>query len=104
MQNPEPDIVCTLDNAHFPERLTWIRALFAKHLRDRTRDDLLLHLTLDPAAVQDVDDLVRRERACCAFLDFNVQKSAEAVRLTIRAPEAARESADLIFSAFDKAS
>ena len=99
----EPEIACTLDGASFADRLAWIRALFARHLRQRTQDGLKLHLTLDGEAAGDVDDLVRRERACCAFLAFEVTRAGDAVRLTIEAPEAARDSAGVIFSAFDRA-
>lgn len=96
------EIVCTLEGASFAERVIWIRALFARSLLERREEGLALHLALAPEAADDVDDLVRRERACCAFLEFEVERSADAVRLTIKAPEAARDSAGLMFAAFDR--
>ena len=47
-----------------------------------------------------VEEMVAGERECCAFLDLDVQEKPDAVRLTITAPERAREAADDAFAPF----
>ena len=42
----------------------------------------------------------RGEQACCAFLDFETRDEDEAIRVVIRAPERAREAADIVFEPF----
>ena len=54
-------------------------------------------LALSPPRVR---EMVRLERACCAFLTFDLQERPDDVRLTIAAPEAAREAAEAIFHQF----
>jgi hypothetical protein len=44
--------------------------------------------------------MVDRERACCAFLDFDLNETGDTVRLNITAPEEARGSADTLFEPF----
>ena len=99
MTNSEsPPIVCTLGSGDFKDRIGWIRELSAKSLRSHRRDGLMLELTYDRPAAPDVHDLVRRERACCSFLRFDVRESADAVHLTITAPPEA--AADELFAQF----
>jgi hypothetical protein len=69
-------------------------------MREKRRADLRLELTYAPEAAERVREMVRRERECCAFLDFKLQKEADAVRLTIVAPEGAREAAEMLFEPF----
>ena len=95
-----PPIACTLAAGNFKERLTWIADLNRASLRNHCRDDLRLQLTYAPEAIDQVREMVRRERDCCAFLTFALRQDADAVRLTIEAPEAAREAADTVFGPF----
>jgi hypothetical protein len=44
--------------------------------------------------------MVRKERACCAFLTFEVREQAHEVWLTIKAPEDVRSTADALFEPF----
>jgi len=44
--------------------------------------------------------MVKREQKCCAFLTFKLREDADATRLAVVAPEAAREDADLLFEPF----
>ncbi len=44
--------------------------------------------------------MVRKERACCGFLMFEMDEQPDVVRLTIRVPEAAREAANALFAQF----
>jgi hypothetical protein len=97
--NPAP-IACTLGAGDLGERLAWIAELNATWLRDYRRDDLRLELTYAPDARDRVLELVRREQQCCAFLTFEVRETADAVRLIIVAPEAARGAAEAMFGPF----
>ncbi len=47
-----------------------------------------------------VHELVRKESECCAFLAFALDESRGDVRLTITAPDRARDAADLFFEPF----
>ena len=47
-----------------------------------------------------VGELVRREAACCAFLDFVVEEVAGRMRLTITVPHRARDLAGELLAPF----
>jgi len=47
--------------------------------------------------------MVAGEQHCCAFLDFDLREDADAVHVTITAPENAREAADELFAQFTAA-
>lgn len=96
-----PPIACTLDAGSFKDRLAWISALNARALTASRRGDLALVLEYRREALEDVRQLVRGEQACCAFLDFNLDERGDSVILTITAPEAAREAADMLFEQFE---
>ena len=69
-------------------------------LRGYDRADLKLQLRYAPQAVQHVRELMRKERACCAFRTFELSEQPDEVRLTIKAPEEARAMADALFEPF----
>ena len=95
-----PPIACTLAPAAFKDRLAWISALNRDALRRHERRDLRLHLRYAPEARDRVREMVRNEQACCAFLSFDLREQPGEISLTITAPEAARESVDLLFEPF----
>lgn len=97
----EPPIACTLDTGAFKDRITWIADLNARSLTSSQRNDLTLTLEYRPSARDDVRELVRGERACCAFLDFDLAERADKLILTIIAPETARAAADMLFEQFE---
>src|SRR5258706_3698334 len=72
MSTPETPIVCTLDGVSFAKRVGTIGALFARSLKSSRIEGNSLHLTFDAAARANVEDLLRTEKACCAFLDFEL--------------------------------
>jgi hypothetical protein len=101
MTNSEsPPIARALGSDDFEDRIGWIRELSAKSLRSHRRDGLMLELTYDTSAAADVHDLIRREKACCGFLRFDVRESAHAVHLTITARPEAQSAADDLFAHF----
>lgn len=57
----------------------------------------MLDLKYAPAAAERVREMVLKEKACCAFLTFDLHEDYREIRLTITAPEAAREAANALF-------
>jgi hypothetical protein len=96
----EAPIVCTLGPGDYKERLAWIADLARDGLHSSRRDDLRLELTYAPNVADRVRELVGKEQVCCAFLDFELAEFDEGVRLTITAPERARDVADALFEQF----
>jgi hypothetical protein len=47
-----------------------------------------------------VREMVAKEQSCCAFLAFELSETDTNVRLTITAPERARDAADALFEQF----
>ncbi|MBN9039207.1 MAG: hypothetical protein J0H53_24345 [Rhizobiales bacterium] len=99
-ENTEEAIACTLQGDDFKSRATWIRGIAERHLRKSMRSPLTLYLVYGPEAVEDVREMVRKERECCAFLRFDLSVANDEVHLLITAPEAAREEADMLFDHF----
>lgn len=93
-------IACTLSGEARQDRLAWIATLVRDALRGSERDDLTLRLQFAPEAVQHIQELVRKEQACCSFLTFEMDARPQEIWLTIRAPEAARALADALFVQF----
>ncbi len=95
-----PPIACTLAPSEFKDRLAWIGTLTRDALRSHERQDLVLDLRYAPEARERVREMVRNERVCCSFLTFDLRDAPDEVRLTVTAPEATREAADLLFEQF----
>ena len=95
-----PPIACTLAPEAFKDRLAWIAALNKDALRKYERRDLVLELSYAPEARERVREMVRNEQACCAFLAFELREAGNEIRLTVTAPETAREAADALFEQF----
>jgi hypothetical protein len=95
-----PPIACTLAPGDMKERFAWIAALNRDALLSSQRCDLVLTLVYKPVAADRVRELMRREQVCCAFLTFHLDEELAEMRLTITAPEEAREAADMVFEQF----
>jgi hypothetical protein len=95
-----PPIACTLNPGDFKDRLAWIADLTRDSLLDHERRGLVLRLRYAPAAAERVRELVRREQHCCAFLSFDLEEAPNEIRLTVTAPEDARDAADALFEHF----
>jgi hypothetical protein len=93
-------IACSLDAGQLKGRLEWIAALNARSLKSFSREELTLTLDYEPAAIADVRKMVEREQSCCAFLDFTIAERPGCVRVSIVAPENAREAAEALFEPF----
>ena len=93
-------ISCTLDAKRLKERLAWIAALNARSLKSARRNGLTLTLDYVPAAVDDVRKMVAGEETCCGFLTFDIIEHRDFVRVSIVAPEDARDAAEAVFEPF----
>jgi hypothetical protein len=93
-------IACTLSPGAHKVRLASIADLNRDALRHHARRDLELRLAYAASAAARVHEMVRAEQACCAFLTFDLDKDTDEVRLTITAPERAREVADELLGQF----
>jgi len=101
MATPDtPPIACTLAPGDYLARLAWIAKLARDGLRRAERRDLELELHYALETADRVREMVRRERACCAFLTFDLQETSGEIQLIIRAPEEARGALDMLFGQF----
>lgn len=90
--SPEFPIVCTLSATDYRARLAEIAALTRDALRHAEQRGLTLDLRYAPEAAARVRRLVEQERACCAFLQFELREDVQEVRLLVTAPAAAVEA------------
>jgi hypothetical protein len=96
----EPPLACCLSMGDYQNRIAWIEDMARKAMRSHARDDLVLSLAYAPEAAADVRKMVEQERICCAFLMFDLKEEADCIRVTITVPQAARDSADMLFGHF----
>jgi hypothetical protein len=96
----QPPITCCLGAVEYQNRTAWIENLTRRALKGHARHDLTLFLSYAPEATAEVERMVEQERICCPFLTFELDQSLDAVSVRITAPEAARNSADMLFEQF----
>jgi hypothetical protein len=77
----EAPIACDMSTARdTPEqRLAEYHELFERALVGRERRDDAVVLTFSADAQEQVEDLARREHACCPFVDYRVELTGEQV-------------------------
>jgi hypothetical protein len=85
-------IACTLPAPDYRARLAEIAALTRDALRHAEQRGVTLDLRYAPEAAARVRRLVEQERACCAFLQFDLQEDATEIRLLVTAPPAAADA------------
>lgn len=93
-------IACTLQAGDYKDRLALIAEVARDGLLGVRRKDLQLELSYASSVANRVREMVGKEQACCAFLTFELSETDEGVRLTITAPERARDVADALFEQF----
>jgi len=83
-------IACDMSTARDTpaERLAEYAELFDRALlrRDRTADALVFTFRADTGVAEQVDDLARREQACCPFMDYRVEVAGGEVVYTVTNP------------------
>jgi hypothetical protein len=90
---------CSLTPGEMSERAGEFRALAARALvsRERRDDGIVLSFGRQPGVRETVEDLARRERECCPFLDFRVDERDGQVRLAIAAAPEDRAALDAFY-------
>jgi hypothetical protein len=97
---PEHPIACTLGADDLRARLAWIRRVTELALVSHRLDGTTLHLAYRPEARGDLQRIVDAERACCAFLEFDLADDDGQVALRIRAPAGGEVDARWLFEQF----
>lgn len=92
-------IACRLSLGEYADRLAWIAELNGS-LRHHERRGLALELHYPADGVTRVQELVRRESSCCAFLRFEIEASSQTTVLRIHAPEETRDVVEIILAPF----
>jgi hypothetical protein len=86
------------------ERLAEYSRLFERALvrRDRGEHRVVFAFRAAPGTREQVEDLARREAACCPFLEYRVETAADEVIYTITNPSTGleRAEADVTLDAF----
>jgi hypothetical protein len=99
---PDAAIVCDMRGAPDTpdERLREYRVLFERSLvrRERRADTVTFAFRADRGTRAQVEDLARREAACCPFLDYRVETVGDEVVWTIAGAQ--RAGADVTLDAF----
>jgi hypothetical protein len=93
-------IACTLAPEEFKDRIALIAALNKEALQKFERRGLVLELSYESKARERVREMIRNEQTCCAFLSFDLREMSDEIRVTVTAPERAREAADALFDQF----
>jgi hypothetical protein len=87
---------CSLTPGQQSERAAEFRALAEQALvsRERREGSVLLSFSHAPDVRDAVEDLARRERECCSFLDFRVEEEDGRITLAIAAAPGDRAALD----------
>lgn len=93
-------VACTLSSEDLGLRLAWIRQVTSANLLSHRLTGTKLQLTYRQGAKRDLEQIVDRERECCAFLRFELREVAGTVELTIEAPSGVGEEARWLFDQF----
>ncbi|WP_132979857.1 MULTISPECIES: hypothetical protein [unclassified Pigmentiphaga] len=94
---PAP-IACTLTPNEFKSRAAWISQLTETSLVAHRLEGDTAHFLYRLDAKKEVEQLVRQEQACCAFLSFAMADTALGISVTITAPAEARSGAHALFA------
>lgn len=85
----DPPIACTLTSDAYRARLMEIAALGREALRHVEQRDGVIELRYAAEAGERVRRLVDQERACCAFLGFEIHERGDEVQVLVTVPAAA---------------
>jgi hypothetical protein len=90
---------CSLEPEEKDERGREIRRIATAGLLARSRDAQTVRLTYrrSDSTEKALRDLIRRERECCPFLDFELRSSPDELTLEISAPPGGAAVLDAIY-------
>ncbi|ORB74823.1 hypothetical protein [Mycobacterium scrofulaceum] len=95
-------VACALTASDHAARIAWIETLNATALEGYQRDGRRIRLRYRPGAAARARELVRRERQCCPFLQFDTEEDDDAFVVTIDAPTALAADADALFAPYTR--
>ena len=98
MAEPIP-IACSLDRDERVDRGREFRDLAARALVDRERRDNWLRLRFRIEAEDAVRELVRQEKQCCPFFEFDVSTREDVVQVDVSAPPDGAPFLDALYEA-----
>ena len=98
--NTDAPFACSLDEDAFEARLAEIRALANAALlgREQTDDGLRLRFRRGLDIAPALTALIEKEKACCSFLEFELDSDSAEITVTVRGPSEARALLDTIFA------
>lgn len=99
IERVELPLACSLTASEQSERADEIRELARGALVSRRRDEgrVVLSFRADPGVADEVEDLARRERECCPFLELSVERGGGLVALSIGAAPDAQPVLDAFY-------
>ncbi|MEC4718412.1 hypothetical protein RY831_04595 [Noviherbaspirillum sp. CPCC 100848] len=96
--NKPAPIACTLSPAEFKHRAAWIAQLTETALMAHRIHGGTAHLLYRVEAKEAVEQLVRQEQTCCAFLQFEMSETPLGVEVNITAPPETHSDAAALFA------
>jgi hypothetical protein len=92
-------VACTLSGPQMSDRLVKFRELAARSLLGRTRAEGWVRLDFErsEATEAQVNDLIRREKECCPFLEFQIDDVAGRLSVTIVSPPEGQAVLDALY-------
>jgi hypothetical protein len=99
MKPVELPLACSLTADQQVERQEEFGELARRALTDRRREPgrVVLSFRAEPGVAEQVDDLARRERECCPFLELSVERADGVVALSIGAGADAQPVLDAFY-------
>ncbi|TQC48024.1 MerR family transcriptional regulator [Rhodococcus sp. WS4] len=93
-------VACTLSGDEYGERARqWRKVLASANRREEIDGGMRVRFPSDPDLLAEVARLAAAEQGCCAFFDFTLHLSPDALALTVRAPETAHALLTELFGA-----
>jgi hypothetical protein len=95
-----PLVACSLDATDQKRRLAdWTSLLLEAARKEETAEDVRYAFVASEELESRLRTLVDAEKACCAFFEFNIVRSADEIELTVWAPPEAARALRLVFPA-----
>lgn len=99
-EDEPPALACHLNAGDHQQRIQRFAQLNREFLLESRRLELGLESVYSVDANGELRDLVRLEEECCPFLRFRLEPVPGAIKLSITAPESARDSIDVLIEPF----
>jgi hypothetical protein len=85
-------LLCTLEDSDFAIRgARWRELLASATERRETAEGVRLVFPPDVRIVERLDSLIAKEASCCSWMAFEVQRTPDAISVTVTGPADARD-------------